>query len=392
MEQPLTLDEVLDRLKRSQQSPVTPSAPTAPSSPTMGQPETGPPPAPSVLPVLPPGGQPAPEPAPAPTALEQPQSQPMGMAQQPVTQPPSEPGWKAYPINPGALGKLPEGQRLDLKGGMPQFRTDDNNEFLVDPQGHWIPKTITEGEQKLGDTKSEQDLGLAPVKQIIADARNMTGLPEFDKALKLSKVSPKVNVPYGGGTVDLSGPVRALSPEQSSQQAFSTMDDVSAVQQRLTLLITRASAKNQGTISDYERSIFAEAVGQLGYANSKADFQFRLNSVERMADTLMAGKKLDKNTDYTTKPTVKEMAGLTKEMYAAKTPEQISAKVAALAKKYNVSEEDMSEYVLREMGVFKDKPGMLDWLFGSRKSADGTGDNSPETLEAAKRELSKGSR
>jgi hypothetical protein len=400
----LTLDESIDRLRRSQQTPVTSPSPGA--QPPQA---AGPPPAPSVLPALTPEGQPLA--APAPTTA-QPTAAPA-----PVT----GPTWKTHPTDPNMLGKPTEGHQYDLQDGMPQFRTNERGDFVTDSQGHRIPKTITKEEAKRKADIVEQNAGLQPFQQIVTDARGLTGQPGFDAGLKLGKVSSSVNVPYGGGTVDLSGPARRMTPDDPG---WSALDEIGSTQQRLNLTLTRVLAKSQGTISDFERRIFEQAIGSLQNSGSKADFQFRLNSIERMGENLTAGKPLGhKDAEFNARPTTKELAALKRDMYAAKSPEEINAKVEVLAKKYKVSPEDMSEYVMIQQGMMgrgskpeakEDKstnapePGLLEkfdrWTtkMGIPKDKEivdsfmqwfgggGKGNNSPETLDAAKKELSKG--
>jgi len=300
-------------------------------------------------------GMPQGQPAPTPAPTQQP------MQQQAAPAAAQQPGWREYPVDPNALPKPQEGFNYELgPGGLPQYSTDDHGNFITDKQGRWIPKMNTEAERKLKGGIAEQEVGFAGAKNIISDARNLTGQPGFDAAIKLSKAGSKVNIPYGGGTIDISGPARMSSPDSP---AWGVLDDITATQQRLGLIVSRATSKGQGTVSDYERRLFEDAVGQLSNANSKADFQFRLNSVERMAEDLTAGKKLAKETEYNVRPTTKELAVLKRDMYAAKTPEDISSMVSTMAKKYKVPESDMVEYVMQTMNIAKKtSPGLIDKL------------------------------
>lgn len=359
MPSPLTLDEALDRLKRSQQAP--PQSTQAPSS-------LGAPPAP--MGATPQAAQPIDQAAqPQATGMSQP-APTMGGGQPSATAAPAQQapqavapqaGWREYPVDPNALPKPQEGFHYELgPGGLPQYRTDDHGNFLTDDQGRWIPKMNTEEERKLQGERASQETGFASVKNLITDARNLTGQPGFDTALKLSKSGNKVNIPYGGGSIDITGPARMTNPDSP---AWGVLDDITATQQRLGLVVSRATSKGQGTVSDYERKLFEEAVGQLSNSSSKADFQFRLNSVQRMADDLTAGNKLGSKESYNSRPTTAELATLKRDMYQAKTPEEISAKVSAMAKKYNVPDADMVEHVMQTFDIAKKaSPTMLEKL------------------------------
>ena len=199
--------------------------------------------------------------------------------------------------------------------------------------------------EKRADMQLEADNQISGVKNVIGDARKLTRSQSFDEALKLGRTTLDVGIgtPWGKLGGDVLAPVKQIARMVDSQNpAFSTYDEIAAVQQRLNLLVARPLMKGQGQVTDGERKMISDAIGGLALSANAADYQFRLNSVERMIEDMNTGGKLKPATVYNARPTRDEISGV----IDTKNNTFNTAGVEALARKYNVDPMDMQNYVV----------------------------------------------
>lgn len=199
--------------------------------------------------------------------------------------------------------------------------------------------------EKRADMQLEADNQISGVKNVIADARKLSRSQSFDQALFLGRTTLDVGVgtPWGRLGGDVLAPVKQAARMYDPQNpAFSTFDELSAVQQRLNLLVARPLMKGQGQVTDGERKMISDAIGGLALSANAADYQFRLNSVERMIEDMNTGGKLKPATVYNARPTRDEISGV----IDTKNNTFNTAGMEALAKKYNVDPMDMQNYIV----------------------------------------------
>lgn len=280
--------------------------------------------------------------------------------------PPTSPSgtWKTFAINPGGLPKLPEGSQYELKDGMPQLLTDDHGNFILNSQGTNVYKTTTATQQTLEAKRGEAEMAaegqVSGVKNLIETGRGLTGQPGFEQALALGRAADVGNIPIpytGGSSIKPAAmgysAARAANP---NSPVWGVMDDIQSLQDRLGFVLGKAFVNNQGQVSNYERELVQNAIGKLTAATSKADFQFRLNSVQRMIED-MNNKTFNKGDNaYTARPSVHDLSTLKRKMEKAPNEKVLNFLVGDFAQKYNVPRDDMADYIMDAFEMIKKQP------------------------------------
>lgn len=210
---------------------------------------------------------------------------------------------------------------------------------------------------KRGEAEVESEGQRGGVSAIISTARGVTKQPGFDDALKLGRAAEPVRfgLPYIGefSPADMGyGLARATNPESP---VWGVMDDIKATQERLKGIIARPLFKGQGSVSDSERRMIAEMIGKLPSASSRADYQFKLNSIEQMLTdmytraTAKGAKPSDEQAATRLEAINKGARPEVDEMRAVVTAADDRARgeaLTALAAKYRVDPEDMWQHIL----------------------------------------------
>jgi hypothetical protein len=270
---------------------------------------------------------------------------PRPSATQPAAQAPEQTasGYRELSVNLNTLPKPQEGFVYDLgPNGLPQFDAQMNPKMI--PQKELETRATLE--VKRGEAEQEAEQQKSGVANIISTARNMVAQPGFDEALRLGRADiGSIPLPYSGGEgfSPAQGGYAIARATNPDAPVWGVMDDIAATQSRLKAVVARPLFKGQGQVSDSERRMITEMIGSLSKASSRADYQFRLNSVERMIDDMHAGKMKAADA-YSARPTTEELKGI----YGLPDEAAISRKVADLAKKYNVPIDDMSQYVISQ--------------------------------------------
>lgn len=239
-----------------------------------------------------------------------------------------------------SLAKLPKEQ---AEAGLKQRQLEAVAAGKADPVEYAQKIAANEAAATEASTQGEG------VKAIVKDARSLSQAPGFDSALQIARTSLNVGVNAGdfghfGG--DVLAPAKQLARMASSQSpAWSTLDAITQAQEQLSLVAGRAFLKGQGQVSNFERQMVRESIGGLSNAANAADFQFRLNAVERMLEDMNAGRKIPKE-GYNARPTTEEITGV---IDAGKGTFS-TAGIETLAKKYNVAPIDMQKYVVDVFG------------------------------------------
>jgi hypothetical protein len=222
--------------------------------------------------------------------------------------------------------------------------------FLYGPNGQPVFESKAEADararigEKRSDDQREADKQVSGVSAVINDARKLTETPGFNDALRLGKVSLNVGVPSPWGTIggDIMEVPKSVARWAAPQQAgWAANDELKAVQNRLSLIVGRPLMKGQGSVSDSERTMVSDAIGGLSKSGSPADYQFRLNSVQRMIEDMNTSGKLKPSAEYDVRPSVSEIAGLIDTNNNTFSTDGLMK----LAEKYNVSPIDMQDYV-----------------------------------------------
>lgn len=238
-------------------------------------------------------------------------------------------------------------------------KTDEQGRFLWqrDQSGRMMPvvepKAAAEARGKAqetlavkkGEAKIEGEQQVGGLERIINDARSLTDAPGFNDALRLNRMSLDLSVgtPWGslGGDV-LSAPKQIARMYDPENPAWALNDNIGSIQNQLSLVAGRAFLKGQGQVSNFERQMVADAIGNIGKSTSKADYQFRLNTAMRMIENVNAGERLKKDSDYNHKPTQSELS----EVVDTQKGTFSTAKLEDLARKYKVAPIDMQEYIV----------------------------------------------
>ncbi len=132
-----------------------------------------------------------------------------------------------------------------------------------------------------------------------------------------------------------------MHPEDPS---WATLDDIRSAQQRLGLIIARPLMKGQGAVTEGERKMISDAIGVLDKATDPADYQFKLNSVEKMIDAMNGpAGSVTAAASKGYKPNMTEV----KSFWSEPNDERRSKRVDELAEKYNIVPADMIQYLIK---------------------------------------------
>lgn len=286
----------------------------------------------------------APSAAPAPAAGLAPAAAPTGAPSARPAQPTQDIGdlvvGQAVPNAPeGYVHRLAPGGRgyLWTRDGQPVFES----------------RVEAEARARLGerraDERAEATRQVGGVNSIVEQARRAVELPGFDAALTLGRQNLPVGVPTPWGTVggNIMAPVHGIARNLDSQNpAWGTLDQIRATQRQLELLVTRPLMRGQGAVTDNERNMITEAIGQLSSASNAADYQFRLNGIQRMIEAM--NRPGDGNVTAAAaegvRPTQAEIMALVGS--GPYGPTHSEDGIIALARKYNVRPNDMRAYVV----------------------------------------------
>jgi len=253
---------------------------------------------------------------------------------------PIPPGWRENRNVP--LSSLPDpkgGYSYDAPNGYPL--EDANGNLKMIPTSEMAAKA--KANEKRAEAEVEAEQQQAGVKNILKTGRVLAQQPGFDDALKMGRADVlRGGLPYIGEISPAQwgyGFARASDP---NNPVWGVADDIKATQKRLELVIARPLMKGQGSVAGSERQLIADSIANLDKATSKADFIFRLNSIERMIEDMYAGKKVGNAESYSARPTLEEL----RSVYNGKTPEEIEGKMVGLSRKYNVGLPEMKDYVM----------------------------------------------
>jgi len=292
-----------------------------------------------------PGGQ-APQAPAMPQTAQAPQAQPLApQAGSPLpnaTNGQVPAGFREMSVNVNTLPKPNEGFIYDLgPNGLPLFDQNMNPKM--------VSKAESDTRARLAETRinTQQDAAntVEGTKGIIADARTLTDIPGFEQGLMLSrnKLDLGIPTPFGNVGGDVTNPVKQLARmADPNNPAFAAYDQITTVQNRLTLLAGRAMLKGQGQVSNFERQMVADAIGGIGNASNPADYQFRLNSVERMIEEMNNTGKVKAMDSNAGRPTNSEIASIVDEKNGTFSTEGLGK----LADKYNVKPYDLQNYIV----------------------------------------------
>lgn len=235
---------------------------------------------------------------------------------------------------------------------MVQKLAPNGSGFLYDANGTPIFEHKSEVDtrakiaEKTAATNQEARQQVEGVSGVIADARRLSETPGFGDALRINQRHANINIPtpwgpIGGNMMEpINSAVRAYDPQNP---AWSARDDITATQQRLNLLVARPLMKGQGQVTESERASISDAIGNLSNATSKADYQFKLNSVQRMINDMNAGAGVKMDTAaQTSKPSNEELQSLIDNKAGTFNTD----KMISLAQKYNVHPIDMQDYLV----------------------------------------------
>jgi hypothetical protein len=201
----------------------------------------------------------------------------------------------------------------------------------------------------------EEDV--ASLRTLIDEGRRIASLPGFEGALMLGRMQLNIGANAGqfgyvGGNV--LEPVRQTARMVDSQNpSFSAADAIAELQNRLNLAAGRAFLRGQGQVSNFERQMVTDAIGNLGQASNPADFQFRLNSAMRMIEVINGGGRLENAGSFNARPTQAEIAGVIN----TETNRIDTAALERLASRYNVRPGDMERHVVE---VIRRNAGVAD--------------------------------
>lgn len=235
----------------------------------------------------------------------------------------------------------------------------DGTGFLYDERGQPVFESKAEADARAKGTEKraleavDQQNQTQGVKDVVGQARKVVEMPGFNSALFAGRMSFNAGIPTPWGMVG--GDLAAL-PKSIARAAlphldpgnpmFPVYDEIQAVQERLSLLVARPLMKGQGAVTDGEREMIKTAIGKLSSAADAADYQFKLNSIERMIEAMNSGRNgsVTAASNAPTRPSEAEIAGSFYDdpKYGLKFKD---GAVANLAKKYGLREADMQQYL-----------------------------------------------
>lgn len=279
---------------------------------------------------------------PAPQASAPAPSTDVEIGQPQIEQPQIPPGMS---VGPG-VPKAPEGYVHRV--------APDGSGFLYGANGQPVFESKAEADARAKATEKRATERVDAENQrsgstaIIDSARGLTKMPGFESALALGRASIDVGIPTPFGFVggDITSLPKALGRTfDKDNPAWGAVDQISAVQKSLNLIVGKAFLKGQGQVSNFERQMVADAIGDISKASNAADFQFRLNHAQRLVDAAASGDPgaIQKAASQPSRPTNDEITGLIYQGEYGPTFKQ--DRLDALAKKYNVAPEDMQKYV-----------------------------------------------
>jgi hypothetical protein len=187
---------------------------------------------------------------------------------------------------------------------------------------------------------------VASLETLIADGRRLASVPGFENALMLGRMNLNVGFNAGqygnvGGNI-LAPVISGARMADPNNPSFSAYDAIGELQNRLNLSAGRAFLRGSGSVSNFERQMVTDAIGALGQASSPADFQFRLNSVTRMIQTLNSGGRLSDSASFNLRPTEAEIA----TVINTRTNTFNTEALERLAQQYNVNPADLQRYIV----------------------------------------------
>lgn len=260
-----------------------------------------------------------------------------------------------FPVNVNTLPKPQEGYTYDLgPNNLPQFDEQFNPKMIA--QKDLETRATLNAKRGEGEiTKNAEALEqINGVKAIVGSARALREQPGFAKALEMGRSNFDIGANIGGAQV-------GINPGQIAQQfqrmtdannpAWGVMDDIKATQERLKAVVARPLFKGQGAVSNMERQMITDMIGELPKASNPADFQFRLNSIENMIEDMYArpeGKSVSAEElprhlarkQKQARPSRDELSSLTN----AKDDPTRTQLLENLAGKYNISPLDMLQH------------------------------------------------
>jgi hypothetical protein len=201
--------------------------------------------------------------------------------------------------------------------------------------------SIAETRKLLAEMPLTREQTTASLNTLIDNGRRIVDMPGFDRALDMSRMQMNISPAAGYGGNALSPVVQGLRLATASDPRWGTFDEITNLQARLDLQAGRAFLKGQGQVSNFERQMVKDAIGQLGRASGAADFQFRLNSVQDMINTLEDGGHLREGRTYGSRPTNDEIFAVINR----DTRQVNQQALQELAARYHVQPRDLDRYV-----------------------------------------------
>ncbi len=229
---------------------------------------------------------------PSPTAYGQPQEpvQPAGAPQQPRgAQMPagSEPG----PAAPKE--RIPEGyMQVTGEDGSPLWRrTQQGMQPVIQPRAEFEAQARL-GEKRASDQAISKEASTR-AKSVVEDAKKLTELPGFEKALEINRARLEYSTPGWMGKADPTTIKQQLERKYApNDPAWRALAGIESVQNQLVLGLMQL-APQKGPQSDKDAARYESAVGDLMNATSAADFKLRLNRVMNLQTQLTPGTEKD---------------------------------------------------------------------------------------------------
>lgn len=244
-----------------------------------------------------------------------------------------------------AVAKAPEGYVHKL--------AENGSGYLYTQDGRPVfePKAEVEARSRIGekraDERREAERSLGSVKDVIQSARNAADKPGFEGGLNLgrSKLNVGINTPFGMLGGDVTTPVKQVARwSDPNNPAWAAHDEIMQQKRALELRATQMFMKGQGAVTENERKLVEEAIGQLEMSSNAADYQFRLNRVERLMEAMnnpMPGAVTAADKDKGgTSPSEAEIYSLINNDGTYSTE-----KAHAMAKRFNVKPAEFDKYV-----------------------------------------------
>lgn len=250
---------------------------------------------------------------------------------------------------PAWVGKLPEGYIQRTVNGQTMVGPDGKPALVLKSEADAKAKATEAAQVKRAEAQVDSDRQVGGVQELISSARENMERPGFKEGLDRLRKSVDVSVPIpatGGGR--LGGDLMAIPNYMERNRdpddpRWAAMDNIKSTQRSLELLVARPLMKGQGQVTDSERSMISEAIGNLPQATSRADYAFKLRNIQNMIEAMNAAGgegRVVRASSKSTAPTVSEIAAATD---ASGNLQQ--SKVNELAQRYSVKPDDMREYL-----------------------------------------------